>query len=539
MEVNILSARKSGLSILTRYRRRTTGPAKMLQTKSTIVALTLTVILSISFESNNAAPAPTQTDSTPLTYAHDSSILPESIDEEVLELEQLKHPPPQPSGGANTKEEILPQLEKQLEEEAQASASITSSDENADGEDDDDDNDDDNDTGGDTNADDSDDDEGNSDYAEKLAKASESMLLKTLTEYHNQQRQELLAAQHQHHLPGAGGDGNNKLESADENMKLMKLLPGAARLTFGQRYSADSTTTVAPTTMKAIPRSQPEEVPDNEQDERSRTNNGHRRGDNAEVLLRHSGGQYSAFDMSQYVFWTGDEAGVARAVEELIQKGLMTRENAIKFLRDIRLGIDYLQNTYSSHPLKSTERHSNTESGIEATTMESITTEAPTTITTHTESVVGSSIIGQQATPEILKVIERLPSLLKLNELGEQTDSTQDYDDVVGRLRLADFLYAEYSLEEVIYQLAKVMFTQSLTRGSEPAQHALQKLTEFLETEGNHGRISPVLQKKILDVLLAALADTLAENPELLNAARSSLGKHMDKILQKIPRDSH
>lgn len=42
------------------------------------------------------------------------------------------------------------------------------------------------------------------------------------------------------------------------------------------------------------------------------------------------------------------------------------------------------------------------------------------------------------------------------------------------------------------------MFTQSLTRGSEPAQNALEKLTVFLETEGTHGRISPALQKKIL-----------------------------------------
>lgn len=513
----------------------------MLQPKSTIVALIMTVTLSISLESNSAAPVSSQTESTPLAHAHGSSIIPESIDEEVLELEHLKHPPPQPSGGANTKEEILPQLEKQLEEEAQASASITSSDEDADGEDnDDDDNDDDNDTGGDTNAGDSDDDEGNSDYAEKLAKASESMLLKTLTEYHNQQRQELLAAQQEHHLPAVGGDANSKIDSTDENMKLMKLIPGAARLTFGQRYNVDSTT-VPPTTMKSTPRSQPEEIPNMEHIEASHTQNGHRRGDNAEVLLRHSGGQYSAFDMSQYVFWTGDEVGVARAVEELIQKGLMTRENAIKFLRDIRLGIDYLQNTYSSNPLKSTEKHSNIESDIEVTTVGSTTTEAPTTVTTQTESVVANSDTTHPATlaPEILKVIERLPSLLKLNELGEQTDSTQDYDDVVGRLRLADFLYAEYSLEEVIYQLAKVMFTQSMTRGSEPAQRALQKLTEFIESEGSHGRISPVLQKKILDVLLAALADTLSENPELLTAARSALGKHMNKIPQRFSHDSH
>lgn len=43
----------------------------------------------------------------------------------------------------------------------------------------------------------------------------------------------------------------------------------------------------------------------------------------AESLLRHGNGQYSSFDMAQYVFWTGDEAGVARAVEELIQQDLV------------------------------------------------------------------------------------------------------------------------------------------------------------------------------------------------------------------------
>lgn len=480
-------------------------------------------------KSNNAAPASLQSDSVTSPQIQGKSITPDNIDVEVLELEHLKHSPP--SGGANTKEEILPQLEKQLEEEAQASASITSSDEDAGADnDDDDDNDDDNDTGGDTNSDDNDDDEGNSDYAEKLAIASESMLLKTLAEFHHQQQ---LQSHHQD-----GGD-TNQLGLADENLKLMKLLPGAARLTFGQNFGSEITTT--PTALTTTPPSQPEEIPNQDQDDTSHTSNGQRRSDHADVLLRHSGGQYSAFDMAQYVFWTGDEAGVARAVEELIQKGLMTRENAIKFLRDIRLGIDYLQNTYSSRPMKSVERHANAERGNEVSTTETTVTEVPTTVATHTVSVMANSVAGQPATfaPEILKVIERLPSLLKLNELSEQTDSTQDYDDVVGRLRLADFLYAEYSLEEVIYQLAKVMFTQSLTRGSEPAQRALQKLTEFLESEGSHGRISPILQKKILDVLLSALADTLAENPELMKAARSALGKHMDKIPQRFPHNNH
>lgn len=94
---------------------------------------------------------------------------------------------------------------------------------------------------------------------------------------------------------------------------------------------------------------------------------------NAEYFLRHNNGQYSSLEMAQYVFWTGDEEGVARAVEEFIQKGLvmiarsrhkfpifrslkyfhfhklqMSRENAIKFLREISLGIEYLENSYAN-----------------------------------------------------------------------------------------------------------------------------------------------------------------------------------------------
>lgn len=500
-----------------------TKTAAMTRSWNTIIVLV--ILFSSTFVSNNAAPASKQTDTNTLAHNREENGEPETeisaattIDEEVLELEHLKHPPvtaaTQPRrNGANTKEEILPQLEKQLEEEAQSQ-----------NEDDDDDNDADSDDENDGDPDTDESDE-NNDYAEKLAKASESMLLKTLAEYHHKQQQE------------------QDQTTTDDNSKLMKLLPGAARLTFGQHYGSDSTTTPtvpkSTVTTTAVP-SQPEEVPnDGLEKGESATQSAQRRGDNAEALLRHSGGQYSAFDMAQYVFWTGDEAGVARAVEELIQKGMMTRENAIKFLRDIRLGIDYLQNTYSNRAFKSERHAKNEEHGSTAgSPAQEVTT---TTVAQPTEAMLANIEATQQVTlaPAILKVIERLPSLLKLNELSEQTESTQDYDDVVGRLRVADFLYAEYSLEEVIYQLAKVMFAQSLTQGSEPAQHALQKLTEFLESEGAHGRISPTLQKKILDVLLAALADTLAENPELMKAARSALGKHMEIIPERYTHNKH
>nr|CAD7450477.1 unnamed protein product [Timema bartmani] len=107
--------------------------------------------------------------------------------------------------------------------------------------------------------------------------------------------------------------------------------------------------------------------------------------------------------------------------------------------------------------------------------------------------------------------------------------SDQDYEELLERLRVADFLYTEYSLEEVIYQLAKVMFSQSLNRGSGEAQEALQKFTSFLESEAEQGHISRSLEKKVLDVLIASLTDTLTEHPHLVSAAREGLGSNLPK----------
>lgn len=45
------------------------------------------------------------------------------------------------------------------------------------------------------------------------------------------------------------------------------------------------------------------------------------------------------------------------------------------------------------------------------------------------------------------------------------------------------------------------MFAQSLAHGSDEAQQELQKLTEFLEREGNLGVIPVDLQKKVLSKL--------------------------------------
>lgn len=221
--------------------------------------------------------------------------------------------------------------------------------------------------------------------------------------------------------------------------------------------------------------------------------------------------------MAQYIFWTGDESGVARAIEELIDRNLISREAALLLLKDIRVELDKLQAMYAKDDFASQFGVKPAKQVYEINENYKADEEKPATI----------------VSPQLLKALESLPGMLKLDHEvhdDQKLDNGIDYDETTGRLRLADFLYAEYSLEEVIYQLAKVMFSQSLHEGSEKAQTALQKLTGFLDSEGAHGRLSPALQKKVLDILLVALSDTLNESPELMQAAKQALGDYLHKL---------
>lgn len=55
---------------------------------------------------------------------------------------------------------------------------------------------------------------------------------------------------------------------------------------------------------------------------------------NKEIPLTSNGGLVTAHDLAQYVFWTGDEAGAAQAIDDLIEKGLVStrKEISISFI---------------------------------------------------------------------------------------------------------------------------------------------------------------------------------------------------------------
>ncbi|XP_004530015.1 uncharacterized protein DDB_G0280205 [Ceratitis capitata] len=246
-----------------------------------------------------------------------------------------------------------------------------------------------------------------------------------------------------------------------------------------------------------------------------------------ESILKRHNGQLTPFDMAQYVFWTGDEAGVARAVEELIDRGVMSRENALAFLREVRIGIEYLQQSYTNRIFPEAGLNINIDKKMfDSPQSKPI---APSTAASINEKSLLPYLRLMQANKQsAIKPVENISVWHKLQALGN--DDLNDYDENGERAKISQFLYNEYTLEDILYKLAKIMFTQSLAHGSDEAQHELQKLTDFLEREGNLGVIPTDLQKKVLHILFRALSDTLAERPELLSVANVNLANTYNRL---------
>ncbi|CAH0725232.1 unnamed protein product, partial [Brenthis ino] len=271
---------------------------------------------------------------------------------------------------------------------------------------------------------------------------------------------------------------------------------------------------------------------------------------NMEHYTPYAGIQYSPLDMAEYVFWTGDERGVTTAIEEFLQEGMMSKEEAIAFLQEIKFNIDYLRAHYSQN-IKAAEESAQQEK------LRNIIMEQNAKDYQYRQVPIQSFPFGGR--PDIVRSISGknwdlsnnigvIPSLPITNDLRPepvkrtydpmlQTNiistldydreapiiSEEEYEEMMDKLRAADTLYTEYTLEEIIYQLAKMMFSQSLLREPAAARAATQRFMSFLELEAQRGQLSRTIQKKVLDVMMAALTDTISDHPELLQA-REGLG---------------
>lgn len=315
---------------------------------------------------------------------------------------------------------------------------------------------------------------------------------------------------------------------------------------------------------------------------------------------------YTPTDLAEYILRTGDEEGVAMAVEELLRQGMMTREEAIVYLQDVKAEINYIRAQQEKlrkiqelreainmkkkdefkaqrrlgealgtremdHPPKIPVAAKSSQKAGQAPNPKVAAAEKPKSpaakpATTKEVTSQGSSKAGGSSkaagsssasaaaktnsagedknkalasqhqasaspsgTEAQKRVGERLMmpgglapgklSVLELERLGEEqrvrSAQQQAEDDVMGALKKlrGSSLYDEYSLEEIIYWLAKDMFAHSIVRGDQGAEEALARFANFVETEVSQNKLSGEVEKKVLDIMLAALVDMLREFP--------------------------
>ncbi|XP_050432020.1 uncharacterized protein LOC126840380 [Adelges cooleyi] len=233
-------------------------------------------------------------------------------------------------------------------------------------------------------------------------------------------------------------------------------------------------------------------------------------------------------EMAAYIFFTKDDKSVTQAIEKLIQDGRLDREAALAYLGlidkelfrlDARYPLDFNRDNVE-RPIAYHKNYDSTDfndivdgTSAELKEMQQILREK----FAKRDKVVYEEDEDSMRLDRFRKVLEDKMHL---------TDS--QYQQLLETLSSADFAYAQNMMDEIIYQLAKVMFNQALYIGGSEAQESLQKFTDFLETEASRGRISRVLEKKILELLIMSLSDTLNEHPELMDAAKQGFSKYLD-----------
>lgn len=237
-----------------------------------------------------------------------------------------------------------------------------------------------------------------------------------------------------------------------------------------------------------------------------------------------SGVQYSPTDLAAYVFSTGDEEGVAVAVEELVREGMMGRTDAINYLQDVKQALRYMKENYDqmkriqeiknklySKPGSNQQEtmnppHEQVPYGMgsekrEQKPQSATTTEHPQQVVTASTSIPKLSTHSANTTPR--PKVASIPTVPENDEkkrrvLVETAPTESPYFDLS-------------SLEEVFYQMARDMFTQSLVRGDQTAEETLSRLVTFMEREAENKRMSSRMKEKIIEIISAALVESLRQ----------------------------
>lgn len=240
-------------------------------------------------------------------------------------------------------------------------------------------------------------------------------------------------------------------------------------------------------------------------------------------------------DMAEYIFWTGDENSVINAIKDFVNQGLITVEEGKEFMEQVQHDLHQIRLRYGTNADKTapTVPPENTKN-IPNENEEDNESQQLTELLAPSNKALSAE--GQKSHKGEIVVTSYGPVPKSSNEPKEETGRLEDEiktrgtspsntkEEHLNEAHIVDLLSNQYTLEEILYQLARILFSQSLSQAGHPeAEEALRKFADFLEKESKEGKMSPELQKKVLEVLLMSLFDSMADQHiPVLPAVKSS-----------------
>ncbi|XP_076324549.1 uncharacterized protein LOC143232696 isoform X2 [Tachypleus tridentatus] len=252
---------------------------------------------------------------------------------------------------------------------------------------------------------------------------------------------------------------------------------------------------------------------------------------NNDYDTKFSGLQYSPEDLAEYILRTDDEKGVAMAIEELLTEGLMTREKAIFYLQEVKTELNHMREQYEQvhrmveeKEIKRGQQEAAQELKPKLQRLPTQKDNRPETFV-HEESVkavptketkvraVPTAVTKPKASPSNVYQPPTLRPKPYNAAIYEPVEQQPDVDMIMimEKLRSAESFNEEYILKEIIYQLAKNMFEQSIFIGDPVAEESLTRFSNFLATQVATNRISREMEQTVLAIVSTALVDSLQE----------------------------
>ncbi|XKL60261.1 hypothetical protein PGB90_001277 [Kerria lacca] len=193
--------------------------------------------------------------------------------------------------------------------------------------------------------------------------------------------------------------------------------------------------------------------------------------------------RYLPEEMAEYIYETGDEKTIAIAIENYLQLGILSREEALIYLQRIKSILNNLKEREIRE--KKPEEHR---------------------VFRH---LYGNSR-NKVDVNEALSDLRDIQELIRKYELSQEENNNVDFDNnyewenekyesknLNEKLQNFESLFSKSSMEEVIYHLAKILFYQSFSINGFEAQESVKEFTAFLEKQIQEGRISRSMERKV------------------------------------------